>query len=210
MQFIAMLSMLVDHIGVVWFPNDSAWRMIGRLALPFYAYALVLGYFRTSDLNRYLQRIGIIALLSQVPYQLLFKQYEINTVATLFVSLALLKLMDRRKDRTAVQIALAAAAVLLVEALPFSYGSYCVILVLIYRYSKPYSMIAWHMALNVLFIFYKGWYIQLFSVASTILLVYMPDFIRAADRIKVPRIVWRSFYPLHLALLTAVYWLIAV
>ncbi|MDQ0114676.1 TraX family protein [Paenibacillus harenae] len=208
MQFLAMLSMLVDHIGIVWFPDDAGWRMIGRLALPFYAYALVLGYFRTRSVNLYLKRIGLIAIISQIPYMLLFKHTEVNTVGTLFISLLLLMLLDRWKSKPAVQINVAAAAVLLVEALPFSYGAYCVLLVLIYRYSSPYWMIGWHFALNAVFVFYKGWYIQLFSLAATLLLVYLPDFVRAADRIKIPRWVWRSFYPLHLVLLTVACYLL--
>ncbi|MGO4371450.1 TraX family protein [Paenibacillus sp. MCAF20] len=208
MQFLAMLTMLIDHIGIVWFPDDSKWRMLGRLALPFYAYALVIGYFRTRSVNRYLQRTGLIALLSQIPYMMLFKQAEVNTVGTLFISLLLLMLLDRWKGKLPAQIAVIASAILLVELLPFSYGAYCLLLVILYRYSSPYWMIAWHFALNAIFVFYKGWYIQLFSLASTMLLVYLPEFVQAADRIKIPRIVWRSFYPLHLLLLTAAYYLL--
>ena len=44
-SILAMLTMLIDHIGLIWFPENMAWRIIGRLALPFYAFAIVLGYY---------------------------------------------------------------------------------------------------------------------------------------------------------------------
>jgi hypothetical protein len=40
----AITSMLADHIGVVFFPHDSIWRMAGRIALPLFAYQLGVGY----------------------------------------------------------------------------------------------------------------------------------------------------------------------
>lgn len=47
MYWLAMLTMLIDHVGLVFFPTDPAWRIAGRLAFPIYAYALYMGYTRT-------------------------------------------------------------------------------------------------------------------------------------------------------------------
>ncbi|GGG66139.1 TraX family protein [Paenibacillus radicis (ex Gao et al. 2016)] len=204
MQFIAMVTMLLDHIGVVWFPGDSTWRMIGRLALPLYAYALVIGYLRTRNVNLYIWRMLAIAVISQIPYSLTFRTLEINTVGTLFICLLMLWALDKLKDKHALQVAIAAVTILLVELVPVSYGAYLPVLIIIYRYLPAGSMAPLHFALNVVFMFYKGWTVQLFSVLATLLLVYMPVFLRAVDRIRVPRVVWRSFYPLHLALIAAI------
>ncbi|MBD2872461.1 conjugal transfer protein TraX [Paenibacillus sp. IB182493] len=204
MQFVAMLTMLIDHIGLIWFPEETAWRIIGRLAMPLYAYAIVLGYFRTSNINRYLARIAVLALISQLPYQFAFHLIEVNTVGSLFMCLLLLRLLDKYKEKRAVPYLIAAAFVVLLEALPFSYGAYLVLLVLIYRYAGSQWMTPLHFILNVASVFAKGWLLQIFSVFATVLLVYAPDFMRSIDRIRVPRIVWRSFYPLHLAILAVV------
>ncbi|MUT66061.1 TraX family protein [Paenibacillus sp. NEAU-GSW1] len=204
MQMIAMLSMLLDHIGVVWFPDDTAWRMIGRLALPLYAYALVLGYLRTRSVNSYLLRMLAIAAISQLPYSLAFHTLEINTVGTLFICLLMLWALDKLQDKRALQAAVIAAAILFVELVPASYGAYLPAIVLIYRYVPIHWTAVLHMALNVVFLFYQGWIVQLYSVIATLLLVYLPLFLRAFDRIQIPRIVWRSFYPVHLALIAAI------
>lgn len=200
-----MLTMLIDHVGLVWFPENSVWRIIGRLALPFYALSIVIGYSRTSDINRYLRRMAGIALLSQLPYQFAFHRLEVNTVGSLLVCLLLLRLLDKLGDKPTLQILLAGATASLLEILPFSYGAYVVLLVLVYRYAQAQWFTLFHFTLNVVSFFVKGWFIQLFSLFATILIVYMPDFMRSADKIKVPRIVWRSFYPLHLAIIAIIY-----
>jgi len=208
-QFLAMLTMLIDHIGLVWFPEHIVWRIIGRLALPFYAYAIVLGYFRTSDIHQYLKRVAWIALLSQLPYQFAFHRLEVNTVGSLFVCLLLLRLLDKWNGKPFLQYLLAASFAGLLEVIPFSYGAYVVLLVLIYRYAEAQWFTLFHFSLNVVSIFVKGWLIQAFSLMATVLIVYMPDFMRSADKIKVPRIVWRSFYPLHLTIIAVVYYVMS-
>lgn len=203
-QFLAMLTMLIDHIGLVWFPNDIVWRVIGRLALPFYAFAIVQGYFRTSDIDRYLKRVAWIALLSQLPYQFAFHRLEVNTVGSLFVCLLLLRLLDKWKEKTFLPYPLAAASAVGLEVLPFSYGAYVVLLVLIYRYAGIQWFILFHFLLNVVSYLGKGWFIQGFSLFATVLIVYLPGFMRGQDKIRIPRIVWRSFYPLHLTMIAIV------
>ncbi|MFX3633267.1 MAG: TraX family protein [Candidatus Pristimantibacillus sp.] len=209
MQIIAMLTMLFDHIGITWFPNDATLRVIGRLALPLYAYALVIGYQRTRNVNRYLWRTLLIAAISQIPYSLAFNTLQINTVGTLFICLVLLWGLDKYKGKLVIQSAFALLAILFLEVVPSSYGAYLPALVLIYRYASTKWMVALHIVLNFIFLYYQSWTVQLFSLFATILLVHLPLFLKAADRIYVPRIVWRSFYPLHLALIVALdYWVI--
>lgn len=204
-QFLAMLTMLIDHIGAVWFPEQAAWRIIGRLALPFYAYAIVLGYLRTRNLNRYLTRLGLLAVLSQLPYQLAFQTLEVNAIATLFVCLLLLLLLDRFKGQAIAQACLIAASIGLLEAIPFDYGAYAVLLVLIYRYSSLSWMVAAHLTLNIASLFVKGWVLQLFSLITTMFIVYSPNFISQLNRIQIPRLLWRSFYPVHLAVIAVIF-----
>jgi hypothetical protein len=98
MQLIAMLTMLVDHAGIVLFPDNPYFRWVGRLAMPLYAYALVLGYGRTRDFRRYALRLAAIAAVSQWPYQYALPEpdepFELNVVFTLLVSLVVLRLID--------------------------------------------------------------------------------------------------------------------
>ncbi|GGG14900.1 TraX family protein [Paenibacillus abyssi] len=200
MQILAMLTMLIDHVGIVFFPGDSIWRIIGRIAFPLYAFALVVGYYHTKNMKRYLVRLAIVAILSQLPFQLAFGDGGINVVAALLVCLLVLYAIDRWRHPLFIMIVVASAALLL-EAFDFDYGYYGLALVLIYRYSRSHMQVALHLLLNLVILYDKGWLIQMYSILPTILLVYLPLLLRAMDRLQPPRWVWRSFYPGHLALL---------
>lgn len=68
LRLIAILSMAVDHVGSVFFPEYPVFRWIGRLAFPIFAYCLTVGLLYTHDIKKYLVLLGIFALVSQPFY----------------------------------------------------------------------------------------------------------------------------------------------
>ena len=68
LKLIAMLAMLIDHLGAVVFPQYRFMRIIGRMAFPLYAYCLVAGCIYTKDILRYIERIALLLLVSQPLY----------------------------------------------------------------------------------------------------------------------------------------------
>ena len=62
LKLIAILSMLLDHIGAVFFPEHPAFRWVGRLAFPIFCYCMTVGLLYTRDIKRYLA--GWASLLS--------------------------------------------------------------------------------------------------------------------------------------------------
>ena len=70
LKIIAIVSMLVDHIGLVFFPEVMMFRIIGRISFPIFAYVLAEGIYYTKDITKYMLRLGIFALLSEIPYDL--------------------------------------------------------------------------------------------------------------------------------------------
>ncbi|MFD2114726.1 TraX family protein [Paenibacillus yanchengensis] len=202
MQLIAMLTMLIDHIGVVFFPEDSSWRIIGRLAFPLYAYLLVQGYHRTRNIKKYMVRLSLLAIIAQLPFSLLFSTWELNAIVTLWVGLLTIYALDVAPRRVEWKFAIVAGAVFVSLLIPFDYGIYGLLLILIYRYAPQKLWLVWHLALNIIIgLLLFGWVIQQFSIFSTILLVYMPLVVNQLEKSSVPRWLWRSFYPAHLAVL---------
>ncbi|WP_409343989.1 TraX family protein [Paenibacillus sp. MBLB4367] len=201
MQIVAMITMLIDHIGIVFFPDSDVWRIIGRIALPIYAYGIVQGFLHTRSRARYLRRLTVLAAVSQLPYMLGLNTLGINTIGTLAVCLGVLMLADRYPGWGA--FAGAAAAILVLDTLPFSYGFYALFLILVYRYLDGKYWVAAHMALNLLSIAYdSGWQLQLFSIIPTFFFAYRHTlFAELKLGISPPGWLWRSFYPAHLAAL---------
>ena len=72
LKIIACLTMLIDHIGAVFFPGQLAWRMVGRIAFPIYCFLLAEGLARTRNMKRYGIRLAIGAVLAEIPFDLLF------------------------------------------------------------------------------------------------------------------------------------------
>ncbi|OUO44661.1 TraX family protein [Flavonifractor sp. An306] len=96
LKYLAALCMLVDHMGVV-FPTMLAdvglpgWadllpRLIGRLAFPIFAYFVAEGCRRTRFFSRYLLRLGLFALVSQVPFTLVTGVWGGNVIFTFFLA----------------------------------------------------------------------------------------------------------------------------
>lgn len=202
MQWIAMTTMLVDHIGLLFFPESETYRIVGRIAFPLYCWFLVQGYRHTRNHAAYVRRLFWLACLSQIPYMLAIQRFELNVIFTLLLALIGLYAADRPTNdwlKAAQIFAVAAAA----AWIPMDYGLYGVFLAFIYRYVDGWKMIVAHALLNALFwlLYGPGYWIQLFSVAGT-LLVAFPLPLRVHPRV---RWLYRTFYPAHLAVLYVVY-----
>jgi hypothetical protein len=72
LKLIACLTMLTDHIGAIFFPTCAFLRIIGRISYPIYAFLIAEGVGHSRDLKKYGLRLLLIALLTELPYDLLF------------------------------------------------------------------------------------------------------------------------------------------
>ena len=151
---IATLSMLIDHIGAVFFPSIRAFRIIGRIAFILYADMIATGVIKTRNLRNYLLRLTLFSLCSQMPYNLVFGSTEevflrLNIGFTLLIGALLCAAFEahRRVQEhcgDAVVIAyrvfllVAVIATILLSALfGVDYGPYGIIAILLmYAYEK--------------------------------------------------------------------------
>ncbi len=68
LKFIACISMLIDHIGYVLFPDIQLFRIIGRIAMPIFAFFIGEGCIHTRDRKKYFLRLFVLALICQAVY----------------------------------------------------------------------------------------------------------------------------------------------
>lgn len=68
---IAMVTMTIDHIGHVFFPTEIMWRIVGRTAFPIFAFLCAEGAWFAHDRKKYIGRLLLCALISEIPFNLL-------------------------------------------------------------------------------------------------------------------------------------------
>ena len=98
LKIIAMVSMVFDHVGDMFFPDSDWMRMVGRIAMPIFAFCITEGYIHTRNKKKYLMRMGIFALISEVPFDLAFDGKvglsHQNIMLSFFLAILALMLFD--------------------------------------------------------------------------------------------------------------------
>lgn len=68
LKFIACVSMLIDHAGLLLFPHLEWMRYIGRLAMPIFGFFVAEGARHTSNRVRYFLRTFLLGAACQIIY----------------------------------------------------------------------------------------------------------------------------------------------
>ena len=89
LKIIALISMTCDHSSYVIFGHFSFLNYIGRLAFPIFAFQISEGYIHTKNLKKYLLRLFVFALISQIPFMLFTSIYSSNLYLNIFFTLFL-------------------------------------------------------------------------------------------------------------------------
>jgi hypothetical protein len=78
--------MVLDHIAIIgesWYilPEDTVTQFhgFGRIAFPIFAFLIVNGYNKTKNVDKYIYRLSVFSVISQIPYTL--ATYEVNRMS---------------------------------------------------------------------------------------------------------------------------------
>lgn len=160
LKWVAIAAMLIDHTAAVlggWLPPlcSGLMRDVGRMAFPIFAYGIAQGCVYTHSARRYLGRLLLFALISEVPYQLALEQplpprfATTNVFFTLLAGAAccqIVKVCRSRGKRWAwAAVVPVGAIVLLCEMQHTDYGGFgvlCIVLPYLFWESKPARIIA--------------------------------------------------------------------
>ena len=133
LKLIAALTMLVDHVGLLFFTEELWWRVVGRISFPLFAFLIAEGYRRTSNLQGYAGRLFLFAVFSQIPFTLFLHAAGYEDVGlNIFFSLSagLIALAVTTKHPVCHSVPFIIFISFVAELLRFDYGAYGILTVL--------------------------------------------------------------------------------
>ena len=196
-KILALLAMLSDHIGQVFFPNTVAFTIIGRFAFPLFAWGIAKGYKRTSSPKKYAIRLLILAVVSQYPHYLLFKSDYLNVCFTLLAGLLVIMAYNSNKNYL-IKIPIILSLVMVSHIFNFEYGIYGIATIFaFYLFEGKYYLIFIQAAITVFGItVYRYYPEQFISILAVIVILLLEKY-----DFKINRILYYSFYPVHIIVL---------
>jgi hypothetical protein len=102
-KWIAITAMVIDHIGLFFFPQILLFRIVGRLAFPLFAWLIANGAYYSKNTKKYLTRLLFFALVAQIPFIVINRLIDpsfwaLNVLFTLFLGLAAIVLIKKSKS----------------------------------------------------------------------------------------------------------------
>lgn len=221
LKLIAAISMLIDHMGLMFFPQYPIFRIIGRLAYPIFAFMIAEGCHYTKNRLRYFLSIFLLGAICQTVYYVFAQDTYLNILLTFSCSILIIFLLqDWKSTGRHWRMIPFAAAVALVYVLntyiSFQYdfwGMMAPVLVAIAYPSRNIFPDSTH----------RFFAITLFGVGLLVLCVHAHP-LQYYCLLSLPLLLLYSgkrgkgnfkyafylFYPLHLAALQAIAWLLAL
>ena len=110
-----MVFMLCDHLWATVIHGNEWLTCVGRLTFPIFAFLIVEGYFHTKSLKKYVLRLLIFAVISEIPFNLvtgntLFNPMHQNVLWTFLIGIFLIFLNEKARAKGKWWLTLLAAA----------------------------------------------------------------------------------------------------
>ena len=203
LKCIAIVSMALDHTGAVLYPSQIWLRCLGRIAFPIFCFLIVEGFFHTHDVRRYMGRLGVFALISEIPYDLAFRGVPLeydhqNVFFTLLLGLLTMMAYDAVMNqsrwsvwkRTALSTIAILAGMFAAEFLSTDYGALgvlCIMVFYLFRRSRIQQVVFGCLA----FVWWE-W---------AAVFAFVPIFYYNGKRGFGMKYFFYAFYPVHLLIL---------
>lgn len=213
LKFLACAIMLLDHIGATLIPWGTL-RIIGRLAFPIFCFLLAEGAHYTRNPRNYLLRLGIGAILSELPFDLaLFGswswQHQSVMITLLLGAMALLAM--KRMTQPLLKILVLLLFAFLADFMNTDYGGAGVLMIALFGLTRErkygwlvqllgmYLICRWIIPGGAVWFIGRYVFIEIFAILALI-----PIWLYSGKKSTSSRAVqWAFylFYPVHLWIL---------
>jgi hypothetical protein len=90
LKMIAAVTMLIDHIGFIFFPFEPLFRIIGRLSFPIFAFFVAVGCKYTKNKLRYFLQMAVLGVVFEVVCYFFTRTGILNIFITFALSMLVL------------------------------------------------------------------------------------------------------------------------
>lgn len=198
LKCIAIITMLIDHIGAVLFPGNLILRYIGRISFPIFCFLLAEGFYHTRDVKKYMLRLGLFAVLSEIPYDLAFRNTYIeftrqNVFFTLLIGVIMMYAIVRTNN-VAIKVTYILLAMWAAQIVASDYGYKGILLIAVYHFCRenlPAKVLlgaSWNFIWNA-------------SIQGYGALASLPIMLYNGKKGKSMKYIFYVFYPVHLLIL---------
>ena len=221
LKIIACITMLLDHMGFILFPEYPIFRIIGRIAFPIFAFLLAEGCYYTKNKLRHFIVIAGFAVVMQTVLFVATKMTDFNIFIPFAISIALCYLVDYierfiKEKRILISIGL---IILLISSLILfyfidayttyffmNYGIYAVylpfVLYIIRKYIKHVNIFVSIFIICITMVLMKYFTPYLYQFYGMISCVFILLYNRKKGKYNL-KYLFYIFYPLHMVILYA-------
>lgn len=234
LKLIAIISMTLDHVGAVVgtkridgalylsgildIDTYNILRGIGRIAFPVFCYLIVEGYYHTRNVWKYILRLFVFALISQIPFSLgnaktLFDFSSLNVFFTLSMGLICVFILDKcieqfkTADNFQIQRSVGkgilsflsiAAIIFLSVLLHTDYSIFGILLILIFYIFRD-SPVKIFIAMLLDILLFQG------NNELPAMFALIPIFLHNGKKGPSAKYAFYAYYPIHLTVLYVIY-----
>lgn len=203
LKVVALITMLCDHIAVVLVPQSgspelyTALRVIGRIAFPIFCFMLSEGFMYTSDRKKYLIRLFIFAVISEIPFDLAasgkwFELADQNVMWTLLIGLIVLTGLEKYSNNFALQMLCILGGSVAAFICRVDYSFYGILMIAVFYLCRENH---YKMFIIIMFLLMVQGEAEAFGILSIpFIMAYDAD----KEEKKLPKYFFYAFYPVHL------------
>ena len=232
LKILAIIFMLLDHLWATIIPGNQWMTNVGRLAFPIFAFLIVEGFTHTSDLNKYIKRLFIFALISEIPFNLIYTgswifPFHQNVMFTLLLGLLCISEMDKVKNnkeiKSRIKSILKLVLYLLISIIGFvDYGITGVLTIIVFYIFKDFKYAWLGQLISLIFlyiVFFKGQSIVInifdfeyfLPLQSIGILSLIPIWLyngKKGKKNKLIQYTFYCFYPVHMLAIYLIYYFV--
>ncbi|WP_101773749.1 TraX family protein [Peptostreptococcus faecalis] len=208
LKIVAITGMFLQHFAVIILDPSKVLTNIliniGVVTFPIIIFILVEGFIYTRNIYKYLFRILICGLVSEIPFRMIFPMDEIffgNIMITLFVSLLCLYLLKKINNPILMVLTIILMSIISL-ALRVDYFFYGILLSINFYYFRNEKSVKYILGLLIIIVLTK--YNFIMSIISIILISLYDEKKEYIKPTKTKQMFFYFFYPVHFIIIAII------